>query len=80
MAQVDAPVSVTNRPQDIGNDSRDTKYDAFNKMGMQFVRLGGGAVYDLTGGGGIQAHLNLMYFLPAAGFVVEPSIGGVYGF
>ena len=80
MAQVDAPVSVTNRPQDIGNDSRDTKYDAFKKMGMQFVRLGGGAVYDLTGGGGIQAHLNLMYFLPAAGFVVEPSIGGVYGF
>jgi hypothetical protein len=80
MAQVDAAVSVTNRPRDIGNASEDVDYDAFKKMGLEFVRLGGGAVLDVSGGFGIQAHLNLMYFLPSTGFVVEPSLGAVYGF
>ncbi|MBN1608988.1 MAG: hypothetical protein JW940_20340 [Polyangiaceae bacterium] len=80
LAQVDAPVSVTNQTRDIGDASEDVNYDAFKKMGQIFLRLGGGAVYDLTDGIGVQGHLNLMYFLPATGFVVEPSIGGVFGF
>jgi hypothetical protein len=76
VAQVDAPVSVTNQTR----GSEPVHYDAFKKMGQVFLRLGGGAVYDLTGCIGVQAHVNLMYFLPSTGFVVEPSIGGVCGF
>lgn len=80
IAQVDAPVQVTNVPDNAPDDYDGDEYDAYKKMGRTFLRLGGGAVYDVTDRIGIQGNLNIMYFLPSTGLVLQPSIGGVYGF
>ena len=53
--------------------------DAYKKLGQGFVTAGGGAVYALSPNSGFQANLNLMMMLGTSGFVIEPSIGYVFG-
>ncbi len=54
--------------------------DAYKKLGQGFGGLGGGAVYGLTDTLGIQLNLNIMFMMPTSGIVIQPSLGGVYGF
>jgi hypothetical protein len=54
--------------------------DAWKKLGQGFITLGGGVVYAFTETLGAELNLNLMYTLPASGFVLEPSLGAVVGF
>jgi len=64
------------------NDARlqEVELDAWKKLGQGFITVGGGAVYAFTSGFGAQLNLNLMYTLPGAGVVLEPSLGAVMGF
>lgn len=79
LAQVDAEVSVTNRPAG-GTAGQDVNYVAYKRMGKQFLKLGGGLVYDLSASIGLQANLNALIMLPSTGFVIQPSVGAVIGF
>jgi hypothetical protein len=54
--------------------------DAWKKLGMQFVTVGGGGVYYLHEQFGLQLNLNLMLTLPSSAVVLEPSVGGVMGY
>ncbi|HYQ03042.1 MAG TPA: hypothetical protein VER96_30425 [Polyangiaceae bacterium] len=54
--------------------------DVWRKMGPGFLTAGGGAVYAITPQLGVQLNLNLMLMLPNSGFVMQPSLGAVYGF
>ncbi|HEY0466784.1 MAG TPA: hypothetical protein VGC79_21405, partial [Polyangiaceae bacterium] len=53
--------------------------DVWKKMGQAFVTGGGGAVWAFTDRLGAQLNLNLMVMLPTSGFVIQPSIGMIYG-
>jgi len=53
--------------------------DAWKKLGLEFVTIGGGLVYAIQDQYGIQVDMNLMYTLPSSGVVLEPSIGFVVG-
>jgi hypothetical protein len=53
--------------------------DVWKKMGQGFITAGGGTVYAFTDRLGAQLNLNFMFMLPSAGFVIQPSIGMVYG-
>ncbi len=48
-------------------------------MGQGFITGGGGVVYAFTENLGAQLNLNLMVMLPTSGFVIQPSLGVVYG-
>ena len=54
--------------------------DVYKRLGQGFVELGGGVLYPFGKNFGAQANLNIMYMLPDAGLVLEPSIGAVIGF
>ena len=53
--------------------------DVWKKMGQGFITAGGGTVYAFTDRLGAQLNLDLMVMLPSSGFVIQPSIGMVYG-
>lgn len=53
--------------------------DAYRKLGNAFVTTGGGVLFSLGGDAALQVNLNAMLMLPSVGFVVQPSIGLVYG-
>jgi len=54
--------------------------DVWKKMGQGFLTAGGGVMYAFTPQIGAQLNVNLMFMLPTAGFVIQPSIGVAYGF
>lgn len=54
--------------------------DAWRRMGQFFVTAGGGLVYAFKENIGAQLNINLMYMLPSAGPVIQPSLGVIYGF
>jgi len=62
------------------NVTRTYRVDAWKKMGQGFLTAGGGVVYAFTPRLGAQLNLNLMLMLPTTGFVMQPSIGVIYGF
>lgn len=78
VAQVDAmkevDAQVTPPVQKIG------KLDAWKKVGTGFAAITGGVYYSLSREMAIQANLDAMLFFPSSGFVLEPSVGLVYGF
>jgi hypothetical protein len=49
--------------------------DAYRKLGQAFISGGGGAMYAFGVNHGLVVNLNFMFMLPAAGFVIEPSVG-----
>jgi hypothetical protein len=53
---------------------------ATKQLGQAFATVGGGVMYAVAKNHGAVLNLNLMVPFPSAGFVVEPSIGYVYGF
>jgi len=53
--------------------------DVWRKMGKGFATAGGGVVYAFTPQLGAQLNLNLMVMFPSSGFVIQPSLGIVYG-
>lgn len=75
VAQVDAKVIVKTA------DKYGVNYtaDAWKKLGTGFITVGGGVVYAFTRNVGAQVNLNAMVMLGASGFVLEPSLGLVYG-
>jgi hypothetical protein len=54
--------------------------DAWKKLGQGFITAGGGVMYAFKENFGAQLNVNLMVMLPSSGFVIEPSLGVVYGF
>lgn len=75
VAQVDAKVVVKTADKYGANYTA----DAWKKLGTGFITVGGGAVYAFTRNVGVQANLNAMIMLGASGFVLEPSLGIIYG-
>jgi hypothetical protein len=59
---------------------RSLKLDAYRKLGQGFGALSVGTIYMFTPNIGAQINLNAMFMLPTSGIVIEPSVGGVYGF
>ena len=53
--------------------------DVCKSLGQGFITAGGGLTYAFTPNLGAQLNLNLMVMLPTSGFVMQPSIGVVYG-
>jgi hypothetical protein len=53
--------------------------DAYKKLGQGFATAGGGVVFAFKDNMGVQLNLNAMLLLPSSGFVLEPSLGFVYG-
>jgi hypothetical protein len=53
--------------------------DAYRKLGNGFVTTGGGVLFPLSESTAIQLNVNAMLMLPSTGFVLEPSVGVVYG-
>jgi hypothetical protein len=56
-----------------------TKLDTWKKLGQGFVAGGVGLVWAFKEQFGVQANVNAMYMLGASGFVLEPSLGLIYG-
>jgi hypothetical protein len=54
--------------------------DAWKKLGLSYLTVGGGLVWAFHDRYGVQANVNFMYILPAAGVVIEPSIGAIVGY
>ena len=87
IAEVDAKVKMT--LYDCGSkpcaanvnprtlDSLDV--DAWKKLGLEFVTLGGGVVFAVHERFGLLVDLNVMYTLPSTAVVLEPSAGVVVG-
>ena len=75
---------VTDHDEDCGKAStgaaRKVAVDAYQITGLNFVGLGGGAVYGITPNIGIGAELKVMFMLPTFGVVFAPTIGPVFGF
>jgi len=65
--------------QSVHDQTTPTPMDVWKSMGQGFLTAGGGLTYAFTPNIGGQLNLNLMYMLPTAGFVMQPSIGIVYG-
>jgi hypothetical protein len=81
VAQADAYVEVTNQEDLLPPPGlEETKYDAYKHMGLFFIKLGAGLVYPVSPTIGLQLNLNGMYMFPSSGIVIQPSLGGVYGF
>ncbi len=53
--------------------------DAYRKLGNAFITTGGGVLFSLGDSTALALNLNAMLMLPSTGFVMEPSIGIVYG-
>jgi hypothetical protein len=86
LAEVDAKIQMTVRDckatsctgKNPSNLS-DVPLDAWKKLGVEFVTVGGGLVYAIQNNYGIQVDMNLMYMFPSSGVVLEPSIGIIAG-
>ena len=57
----------------------ETPIDAWKKTGQGFVALSLGGMLKLVGETGLLLNVNAMYMFPAAGIVLEPSLGVVTG-
>lgn len=53
--------------------------DAYRKLGNGFITTGGGVLFSLSDSTALALNLNAMLMLPSTGFVMEPSVGIVYG-
>lgn len=53
--------------------------DAYRRLGNGFVTAGGGVLFSLGAGTALQVNLNAMLMTPSVGFVMQPSLGLVYG-
>jgi hypothetical protein len=53
--------------------------DAYRKLGNGFVTAGGGVLFSLGADAALQVNLNAMLMTPSVGFVMQPSVGLVYG-
>ena len=53
--------------------------DAYRKLGNGFVTAGGGVLFSLGAHAALQVNLNAMLMTPSVGFVMQPSLGLVYG-
>jgi hypothetical protein len=82
MAQVDAKKQVDAQLVKAGESDVPIKgdLDAWKKVGTGFAALTGGAYYNFTREMALQVNVNLMYFFPSSGTVLEPSLGVIYGF
>jgi hypothetical protein len=58
---------------------KETKVDAWKKMGQGFGTVAVGGMLAFKDNMGVQLNFNFMYMLPATGIVMEPSLGFVYG-
>jgi len=58
---------------------KETKVDAWKKMGQGFGTVAIGGMLAFKDNMGVQLNFNFMYMLPATGIVMEPSLGFVYG-
>lgn len=79
LGSADAKVAVTNRPDKTRADE-DHHYTAYKRMGPGFGKAGVGFIYFVSPRFAAQLSLNGLLFLPAAGFVLQPSLGAVAGF
>jgi hypothetical protein len=75
VAQVDAKLAVTIFDPALPRGAQTPQLDAYRKLGQAFIGGGGGAMYAFGVNHGLVLNLNFMVMLPAAGFVLEPSIG-----
>ena len=75
-AQVDAKKEIDVVTEGVGQEP----LDAWKKVGTGFVAATGGFYYEFQREMALQVNLDLMYFFPSSGFVLEPSVGLVYGF
>lgn len=66
-------------PDDQRLADSEVEVDAWKKLGRGFVTGGGGGVLAFNRTTGLQLNINLMYMLPTSGFVIEPSLGLVFG-
>lgn len=57
-----------------------TYLDVWKKMGRGFVTATAGATFAMTSEFSLMANLNVMAMFPDSGFVLEPSLGGMYAF
>jgi hypothetical protein len=57
----------------------DVKVDAWKKMGQGFISGNVGGMFGFAGNMGAVLNVNVMYMLPAAGLVIEPSLGITMG-
>ncbi len=67
------------RPELEADSRQNLTVDVYKQMGIGFVAVGGGMVFAFTDNLGIKANVNGMVMLPKTGFVIEPSLGFVYG-
>jgi hypothetical protein len=61
------------------NGVRNVDLDAWKRLGLEFVTLGGGLAYAITPMLALNANLNVMYMFPSTAPVLEPSIGVMAG-
>lgn len=95
LAQVNAsvPVTVCDRVNEEGDaiaegegdskcdgTAKERKLNAYQITGLNFVGLGGGAIYGITPNFGVAAELKVMFMVPTFGLVFAPTIGPVFGF
>jgi hypothetical protein len=96
VAQVDAKVSVKVNPcrsaSGRANDLNDVltcspneaveqdDIDAYKKLGQIFLAGAGGLAYAFLPEHSVVLNVNLMLMLPTTGFVMEPSLGYLFGF
>lgn len=65
---------------DSRNGGKVVELDAWKKLGLMFVTVGGGLAYGVTDRVALNANLNVMYMFPSSALVLQPSIGGLFGF
>jgi hypothetical protein len=53
--------------------------DGWKKMGQAFATGSVGAMFAFKENMGVVINANVMYLLPAAGLVIEPSLGFTLG-
>jgi hypothetical protein len=95
LAQVNAsvPVSVCDKRDEDGDlvvdagegscpdNTRVVKdLDAYQITGLNFIGVGGGAIYGITPFLGVAAELKVMFMVPTFGIVFAPNIGPVFAF
>ncbi len=56
------------------------RLNAYKKLGQQFVTFGGGMYFGIIQEFGVLLNVNAMIMFPTTGFVLEPSLGIMYGF
>lgn len=80
LAQVDARVVA--KVQDnfrLDQPPQRGEIDAWKKLGQGFATVGGGTAFGISPTLALQLNLNIMFMLPAAGFVFQPSAGLTFG-